>query len=182
MTCIAAVADGKKVWMGADSVSGHAELIEIVKTPKLIKRGGVLIGFTWSWRMGQLLNYSLEVPARPSRVSVAKYMSTHLIDAIRQCFKDGGWGQKKDEREIGGQFLLGYAGRVARVCSDFSVTEQRLRYSACGSGEEFALGVLHDRWHETGMSDPPEAIRAALDAAEYHCPFVRRPFHIKEIG
>ena len=63
MTCIVGLADGENVWIGADSASGGANgwAITRVVAPKVfplqIKEVDqwLLIGYTSSFRMGQIL-------------------------------------------------------------------------------------------------------------------------------
>ena len=61
---------------------------------KVFRNGDFLMGFTTSFRMGQLLRYKLNPPRRHPDDRVAKYMVVDFIDAVRECLKAGGWASK----------------------------------------------------------------------------------------
>ena len=61
MTCIIGLEHEGSVFIGADSAVGTYYTIQRVRTPKVFQRSQFLIGSSGSVRMGQLLQYSLEV-------------------------------------------------------------------------------------------------------------------------
>lgn len=87
MTCIVALKDEGRVVMGADSagVGGYSRSNRM--DPKIYRVGSMLIGFTTSFRMGQLLGYSLTLPHHHADVPIEKYMATSFITAVRDCLK-----------------------------------------------------------------------------------------------
>lgn len=183
MTCIAGLAtpDGW-VTMGADSggVDDHWNLVARAD-PKLFRMGPYLIGFTSSFRMGQLLQYGCVGRAFPSPPEdpgrLHGFLCTTFVDLVRQVFKDAGWARVKDSQEQGGAFLLGVHGRLFSVEEDFQVAESRAGYLAVGSGQACALGALHAT-RNLGLS-AYDRVAAALAAAEAHNIGVRGPFHVE---
>lgn len=70
MTCIIGLENKGKVYMGADSASSNGYSINVSGNPKLFRSGPFLIGFTSSWRMGQLLQHQLGDVALQTTVAV----------------------------------------------------------------------------------------------------------------
>lgn len=178
MTCIAGMVDKKNgnVVMGADSAASGDNNIFIRKDPKIFKNGEFLIGCTSSYRMIQLLRFSFK-PPEIKVDDIYEYMCTDFIDEVRKCFKDGGFLQKyTDGDEKGGFFLVGYRDRLFRIEDDFQVGETLNGITACGSGEDFALGALYTLKDES----IPVAVKISksLEAAEALSIGVRRPFVI----
>lgn len=178
MTCIAGLIDNGRIYMGADSAGVASTSLTIRADQKVFVRDDFIMGFTSSFRMGQLLRYKLTISPRAERTDVFEYMVTSFIEAARKCMKDGGFTEKKDEVEKGGIFLVGYQGRLFRIERDFQVGENILPYDAVGCGEDIALGTLFANGH----LKPEDRIRQALEAAEQFSAGVRRPFVILQLG
>lgn len=174
MTCIAAVTDGKTVWMGADAAGVSNWELTIRADPKVFISGNFLIGFTTSFRMGQLLHHRFTPPPCYDGRDPFSFMAVDFVDAVRHCLKDGGWAEKFNEQERGGQFIVGLKGRIFTVDSDFQVGEPVVQYAAIGCGGTYALGALH----ATPDKTPAIRVETALRAAEYHSAGVRGPFTI----
>lgn len=175
MTCIAAVVAGNTVYMGADSAGVAGCDLTVRADSKVFVNGDFLIGFTSSFRMGQLLRYKFKPPVfRPKEKELYEYMVTDFVDAVRQCFKDGGYAQTDKGEEAGGCFLVGVSGRIFKIESDYQVGESINPYDATGCGLAYALGALS----VTNTVDPMERVQMALGAAEAFNSAVRGPFNI----
>lgn len=176
MTCIVGFTDRKRVWIGGDSAGVSGWSLCVRSDQNVFRNGDFLFGFTSSFRMGQLLRFSLRPPVQ-DHPDTLKWMSTAFVDAIRMCLKQGGWATKQHEREEAGTFLVGYRGGLYVIDSDYQVIVPHADYMAVGCGAEIAIGAmfaLRDR--------PVQRIRKALTASERHCAGVRAPFTIKSIG
>lgn len=180
MTCIVGFVDKGKVYMGADSAGvDSAYNISIRKDRKIFKNGEFLIGCTSSFRMIQLLMFSLK-PPKIGKKDIFEYMCTDFIDAVRKSFDSGGFLQKnKENQEEGGTFLVGVRGRLFRIEDDFQVEECLDKYNACGCGVRYAKGSLYTT--KDSEESPEKIITLALKAAEYHSSGVSAPFHIESI-
>ncbi|MFA5385644.1 MAG: hypothetical protein WC364_13495 [Eubacteriales bacterium] len=183
MTCIAGLIDSGIVYMGADSAGVAGYDLSIRADQKVFISGSFLMGFTTSFRMGQLLRYKLDPPKHPytdngQLMDEYKYMVTIFIDAVRQCLKDGGYALKDKEQEQGGTFLVGYRGRLFQVEDDYQVGELLDGFAAVGCGDQVALGSLYS----TRGEPPVNRIRMALEAAERYSAGVRHPFVIERLG
>lgn len=177
MTCICGLVDNGKVYIGGDSAGVDGRYALTVRADKKVFRNGDLVmGFTSSFRMGNLLQHSLKPPRRHPDDDPFKYMVTDFVDAVRACLKAGGYATKSDEVETGGTFLVGYAGRLFEVQDDYQVAENVDGIAAAGCGDLIALGSLYST-----SGKPRDRIRLALEAAERFSAGVRGPFAIEVV-
>lgn len=187
MTCIVGfVEPSGRVVVGGDSAGVAGLDIRVRADEKVFRRGPFLLGFTTSFRMGQLLRYSLQVPDQGEE-SDYEYLVTRFVDAVRKCLKDGGYATKTSDQEAGGTFLLGYRGRLYTVDSDYQVAAHHDPYTAVGCGADFALGALAvlrpKKEFATDLGPvfdiPGEVpVKKALEVAEKFSAGVRGPFTI----
>lgn len=181
MTAIAGIARGGKVWIGGDAAGVDWRYgLDVQAQPKVFQCGDFVIGYTTSFRMGQLLQHSLSAAEQTSRQTVEAYMATTFVDAVRSCLKTGGFAEKEKESEVGGTFLVGYRGRLFRVQGDYAVLERADGIDACGCGDFQLLGALHALTATQPKRDPAAIIRFALEITEANSAGVRGPFTILE--
>lgn len=176
MTCIAAIAHEGKVWVGGDSAGLSGWALTIRADEKVFCNAQFVMGFTSSFRMGQLLRYSFEPPEKDPTSDLDRYMATSFVDAVRQCLKNGGYAQKKDEAEKGGTFIVGVGGALYVIEDDYQVSKTANGYAAVGCGDQIALGCLYAT---KDWTDQGKRLLTALEAAEAHSGGVRGPFTIK---
>lgn len=82
MTCIVGWVEEGQVWIGGDS-AGVAKLdLRVRKDEKVFVSGEYVMGFTSSFRMGQLLRYTLKGAVCPAKQDRHAFMSTVFIDRI----------------------------------------------------------------------------------------------------
>jgi ATP-dependent protease HslVU (ClpYQ) peptidase subunit len=175
VTCIVGVEHEGKVVMGADSAGVAGLAITIRADTKIFRNGEFLMGFTSSFRMGQLLRYSL-VPPVPHDWDLDRFMATEFVTAVRECLRDGGFARNDSGVETGGVFLCALRGRLYRIDSDFQIGRSVDNYEAVGCGDEYALGSLFG----SGDLAPADRVRLALEAAAHHSAGVIAPFHLVE--
>ena len=179
MTCIVGLVHNNCVYIGGDSAGANESFhLHVRADAKVFENGPMVMGFTSSFRMGQLLRWSLKIPKRPRNMPVEKFMSTAFIDAVRKCLKKGGFAEVKDSREGGGTFIVGYDGQLFEVHDDFQVGMNSDGFAAVGSGGQVALGSLYS----SRQLRPEARIRLALEAAERFNAGVRGPFVVKSVG
>jgi hypothetical protein len=187
MTAIAALIDKDgRVWMGGDSVGvemGGGSLEQRLDPKVFVKTQGrkkFLIGFTTSFRMGQLLHYSFEIPPKPRGMDLLEYMSTRFVNAARECLKQGGFSRIDGNSEQGGSFIVGTEGRLFVIESDFQVGEPMASFAAVGGGSDLCKGSLHTTEEYGAQLDlnPSHRITMALKAAERFNCGVGGPFKI----
>ena len=141
MTCIIGIATNKGVWIGGDSLSSDGYSKNETRLNKIFTNGELLIGYTSSFRMGQLLEFC-EFPNIPGETSIYKYMVTQFIPSVRDIFKSAGYTKIENNTETGGVFLVGIRKKLFCICSDFQVQEHNDNFYAIGAGQDYALGAL----------------------------------------
>ena len=179
MTCIVGLVENGKVYIGGDSAGVSGFDLRIRQDDKVFAKNGMVFGFTSSFRMGQILRYSLSIPDHDPRTDDYAYLCTDFVDALIKCFKEKEYATIKNSEVSGGIFLVGYKGNLYRIESDFQVGKVRQKYDACGCGEYYALGAL--RSLEEAGKEPIEIVEHALSVAEYFSAGVRAPFTVVSI-
>lgn len=179
MTCIVGIVQDKKVYVGGDSAAVWSGSLGIVARHdrKVFRNGDFVMGFTSSFRMGQILAFNFNPPKPRAGTDIFAYMVTDFIDAARSQLKAGGYARVKDgHAEEGGTFLVGYQGKLFQIADDFQVQESIHGFDACGCGDHIALGSLFSTKH---IKDPKKRLNEALLAAETFSAGVRSPFFIE---
>ena len=172
MTCIVGLVDNGDVYIGGDSAGVAGLSLSIRADEKVFGNGPFIMGFTSSFRMGQLLRYKFSPPAQTVHQNDMEYKVTSFIDAARQCFSANGFGDKDATR--GGTFLVGYKGKLYTVEGDYQVGIPTAPFDAVGCGSDLALGAMYAT---EGLS-PEQRINMALSAASTFSAGVAPPFVI----
>lgn len=179
MTCIVGIQHRGKVYVGGDSLGvAHNYAVRVRDDKKVFTVGNFVIGFTSSYRMGNILQHHLKPPKLPTRrKSLTPYMVREFVPHIQELFVKHKYGTVKDGQQAGGEFIIGIAGELFTIESDFQVAQSSSGYDAVGSGYQVALGSLYST--EKMKNRPRDRIRMALAASEELTGAVRRPFTIK---
>lgn len=114
MTCVVGLIRNKKIFMAADCLGCAGGDTVPRRDPKVFQKENMLIGYTTSYRMGQLLRYNLNIPKHNGKPAF-EYMCVDFIDALRECLKKGGYAKKENEVESGGTFLVGFKGKLFEI-------------------------------------------------------------------
>lgn len=178
MTCIVGVKHEGEVYIGGDT-AGTAGLDQTIRSDqKVFRNGPFVMGFTTSYRMGQILRYNLVPPKLPD-TRLDRFMVVDFITAVRETLKDNGWLGREETslRDEGGTFIVGVRDQLYIVESDFQVGISADHYAAVGCGDNIALGSL---FTTTGQ-DPRDRVRMALKAAAHHSAGVSAPFTILKV-
>ena len=172
LTCIVSLVHNNNVYIGGDSAASSGTSICIRKDKKVFQNGPFIMGFTNSFRMGQLLHYKFVPPAQEVKDDL-EYMTTSFIDNVRTCFSMNGFSFDKEDDSDGGVFLVGYKGVLYVVDSDFQVGLPSTPYYAIGCGTDLALGSLFS----TVGKSAEKRIVMALEAASEFSSAVSPPFY-----
>jgi len=180
MTCIAAIVDKKTVYIGGDSAGVAGLNLRVREDKKVFINGDYIIGFTSSFRMGQLLQYAKlpEIP-KEENLDLHRFMCTDFQDALRKLYKEKGFLERENDVESGGTFIIGVRGKLFIVEDDFQVAIPSDNFSAVGCGEAYALGSLYAT--EGTQMKPEQRLKLALETAEHFSAGVRKPFTIKSL-
>ena len=181
MTCIVGLIEGKKVWLGGDSAAAGPNVISTVSHSKVFKSGVCLIGYTASFRLGDLLEFAVEPKDQRGVMIDRSVLVKQFVPMLQTILEEGKFQVIKDEQaESGGAFLIATPSGLFEVQEDYSVLQHAEPYTAIGSGFSYATGALHALCRV--RLPAREKVKRALDAAAYHCPTVRPPYTIKSVG
>lgn len=180
MTCVVGLVGGDgHVYIGGDSAGMAGWSLRLRADEKVFTREECVFGFTSSFRMGQLLRYRLSVDMPPVRdPDLDRYMATTFVDAVRECLREGGYAEKDNGVETGGEFLVGLRGRLYRVGRDFQIARSRYVFEAIGSGGDEARGALYALTGAQDITNPEHVVRQALEASAALSGGVCAPFEV----
>jgi ATP-dependent protease HslVU (ClpYQ) peptidase subunit len=178
VTCIVAIEHEGKVWMGGDSAACKDDYVSSVKNKKVFIVGDFIIGYSGSFRVGQILEYAFKPPEQDIySKSDMEYMVIDFVDSLRETLREKGVLLNTEEGEShDSEFLVGYHGQIYSIERDFHVGRSVHRYAACGSGMYYALGALHAM--DENIDSPLLGIEKALSACMAFSTNVRTPFTI----
>lgn len=177
MTCVVGLVTSDRVYIGVDSAAISGWTRRATNLKKVFRRGPFLIGYTTSFRMGQLLEHQLDVPPQSEEQGDMAFMVSVFVESARRLLKERGFARIEANSESGGQFLVGYRGRLYSIESDFQVGEMSDGFDAIGSGAEVALGAMKAL---EGMK-PTQRVRKALEIASHFNMGVGAPYHVKSM-
>ncbi len=178
MTCIIGLVKNNQVVLGADSAAVGGYSLELRGDTKVFRmiNEDFIIGYTSSFRMGQLLRFYCKPREQKVGEDDYAYMCTGFIDAVRDCLKAGGYTKVKENTEEGGTFIIGYHRNIYIVYSDFQVGIPLAKFTACGCGADIALGAVAALYDNNNLT-PLQIVDRALKIAESYSAGVRGPFN-----
>lgn len=180
MTCIIGLVEDGKVYIAGDSAGVAGFDYHIREDQKVFKNGEMIFGFTSSFRMGQLLQYSLKIPDHDPRVGDFKYLCTDFIDAVISCFKEKGYARTESGEVSGGQFLIGYKGNLYFVGCDFQIAKVSRPFDSVGCGMYYALGAMDILYNDSTITAEEKLVKALTTVQDFSAG-VRAPFNIVSI-
>ncbi len=182
MTCIVGLEHNGSVFMGGDAASSANGNLQRINTPKVFIRQNLIIGYTWSFRMGQLIKHAGDdYPPMSEAGDPETYLINSFVPFLQKTFKAGGWLKEKDNVKEGGQFLVGLEGELFEIGYDFAVLRSSDGYNAVGSGTYYAMGAMYSLT-KYAVYPPAGTILRALESAAYFSTTVSGPFTILELS
>lgn len=175
MTCIVGLVDDGVVYMGGDSAGLSGWSVTPRTDEKVFALNeSILVGYTESFRMGQLIRFGMEDMKPPEDCGLLfRWMVTEFVAKARQVMAEGGFRKRENEVDRGGLFMVGARGHLFTVEHDFQVADLSRPFHAVGCGADFAMGSLFST-----SGAPRERVRRALEAAAEMSAGVRGPFTI----
>jgi ATP-dependent protease HslVU (ClpYQ) peptidase subunit len=168
MTCIAGLVDRQgNGYIASDSVGSNGYTKGSYRNKKIFKKDSLLIGYTSSYRMGQLLEYQLQLPKRAMGQSLDEYMYVDFMNTVRGLFKSSGFLRSDSGKESIGTFMIITEGRIFKVQDDMAILESSNNFDTCGSGEDYARAALHILSTRGGMTAKEMLTKAIETAAHY---------------
>ena len=177
MTCVIGLSTKDRVYIGVDSAAVAGWICRATNVRKLFRRGPFLMGYTTSFRMGQLLEHQLKVPVQKSGQSDMEFMVTRFVENVRTMLKDKGFSKVESNKQSGGQFLVAYKGQLYCIHKDFQVGQMSEGLECVGSGADFALGAMK----ALDQLPPVPRIKRALAIAAHFNMGVCPPFYVRSM-
>ncbi len=177
MTCIVGIAQDGAVVLAGDSAGSSAgnEEVYTFNNSKVLRLGAYGIGFTTSYRMGQILRYEAYLP-EPPEADLERFMATTFVDALQSSFERGGFRRGLGEH---GSILVGVQGCLFAVGTEYQVLSGATPYLAVGSARRTAYGALFAL--DSTTKEPRERAEIALRAAQRFNSGVFPPFNFVEL-
>lgn len=141
MTCIVALVDHGSVHMAGDLMGSNGFTGRVYEKSKVFINDGFIFGYTTSFRMGQLLEYSWNAPPRTERTDDDEYLYRDVVNSFMKLFKDNHYGHKKEHEMETGEFLFGWKGRLFLHQENHSILEID-NFTSIGSGSYHAEAAL----------------------------------------
>jgi len=138
MTCIISFERDNKIIIAGDKKASNSATGSNVKEPKIFEKKKFMIGYTSSFRMGQILKHIWTPPSKKEDQTIDNYLYTDVINSLRQVFEVNNFG----ESDTTGTFILVYKNRKFIYQSDNSLLEYEDNVISTGSGEEIAFGSV----------------------------------------
>lgn len=182
-TCIVGLKHEGVVYIGGDSLGSNGYSGTAYTTKKVFHiqdRQEIIAGYTTSFRMGQLLQYSNNLFNDDDflindRIN-EKYLVNTFIPNLQELFNKGGFEKIDSNVRQGGVFLFGIKDKLYTIQSDYSILESDDDYIACGCGQDFALGSLATSRKD--IYSPGERILLALQSSSKFSTGVSAPFYM----
>lgn len=145
MTCIVAFkTTDNSIILAGDYMASNTHSARRVAMPKVfLKSDNCAIGFTDSFRMGQILEHLWSLPPRLEGMTDSEYVFTMLVQSIKETLNSYGYGGKHGLEEQGGNFILVYNDRIYEVQRNFSLLDFDDEVVAVGCGDDAAYGAMH---------------------------------------
>lgn len=182
MTSIVGYIDrkNKKAYIGGDTQGSSSSIKMDRKDIKVFEKEGILFGFTTSYRMGQLIKYSLNIPRILSKEDEHEYMVARFIPELIKLYDESKYLQKDHQGQAqGGIFIAIVNDRLFEIESDFQVNEPNYDYTSVGCGFKLCLGSLFTTYKMKNMT-VKEKVELALESAIEFDPYVGKRITILE--
>lgn len=183
MTCIVGMVEDGTMYLAGDSCGSNGHNVRIYSNPKVFKKDRFIMGYTSSFRMGQVLEHVFIPPQYNDSYScVYEYMVQSFIPALINCFDASGFCKNTSGVKSGGCFIVGFRGELFTIEDDFQVAcysdSYGTSYHAIGSGAETALGALYAL--RDVKCKPSDRLKCALDITSELIASVEGPFTVIE--
>ncbi|UZV41304.1 putative nucleophile aminohydrolase [Vibrio phage vB_VpaM_R16F] len=172
MTCITGMVRNGHVYMAGDLMGSNGFTGKVYPDSKVFVNGDFIIGYTSSFRMGQILEWNWNQPLRQEGISDREYMQLNVVESLRETFAAFGYGVKDGLEDIGGNFLIGYKDKLYEMQNNFSLLSIE-DFAAVGSGSYHAEAILHVLY-ENEEIHPFEIMETAIGTAAHFTQSVSR--------
>lgn len=179
MTCIVAIAQDNKVYMGADAGGSDDEIGVIFnfKDQKVFTKDKYIIGYAGSYRFGKLLQHTFELPPVPNNLKTSEQLDKFINGVVMASLRKQSKDLDLDKDELDFDCIFGINGHIFEVSNGWFALEPEMPFLATGSGMKYAMGSLYTT---QPWKDPIQRLNVALSAAAEYAMSVSAPFTILE--
>jgi ATP-dependent protease HslVU (ClpYQ) peptidase subunit len=179
MTCIAGLVHEGDVYLAADSEMTWGNGTHSVDD-KIITKGDLAIAMCGLAAEAAAVKHRLTLPDLPEDESKHDFwLYVSVPDAIRKCFHDAGILENNSgQATSGGNYIIGWRGRLVSMCSLGGTYPADRGYVANGSGGAVATGALC----VLGDESPKKRLRKAVQAACLWSRGVGGKVHVVKVG
>lgn len=156
------------VLIGADTQASNGSYRVNRKDPKIFEQGQYVVGFTTSYRYGQIIRHQALLP-EPKPGYKDYDLICEIVESIRAKTTEFGFNKVDNNQVEGGRLLIAWHGNLFKIDDDYQYSEFQDDYFAIGSGYQFALGSLCE---SDGSRNTYDRLRQALYAAYKFNPHV----------
>jgi ATP-dependent protease HslVU (ClpYQ) peptidase subunit len=176
MTLVVAEETPDGIQAGADTAVTFENMDEIYEfnEPKIFTRGGFLLGFCGSARVGQVLAHHVELPEVPKTGDLTAFLVHELVPTVRNAMETHGPAYESLILGPKTNVLVGCRGELFCLTADLVVLRTP-SYVAIGSGRKHAYATMY-ALKKTGYGTARERVEIALETAAEFTPSVRGPW------
>jgi hypothetical protein len=131
----------KYLYMAGDKCGSNGFTKDLYVKPKIFRRDDLAFGYTSSFRMGQILEYSTISKDLPDWTE-EKNVYTSFVNWAKTAMKDGGFLEEKSGVISGGSFIFYNGKSLYEVQDDFSLLVPEDGLLAVGSGCYHAKAIM----------------------------------------
>lgn len=140
MTTILGVQHRNGFTLAADSQTTNADRpYTHPDLTKITKAGALWIAGAGSARVCDIVQNMWQPPAYTKTDTAYKYMVTKAVPSMRSFIEKSGYVPKDDETF---QFLIGVAGTIFEIASDYTVLVNSDKIYGIGSGAAYGVGAI----------------------------------------
>lgn len=177
-TLVGMESEGRVVIGGDCAATAGSRVVTRVGGKVGLLAPNLAIGYAGSTRAQQIIRTHLVLPPLGGLEDDPEdWLLRAFIPALRGCFAEAGWLERRNERERAEEthLLLGVCDQLFAVWTDFQVERSTHGFHAMGSGSEVARGAM---FALSGMRDYDAhgRLAEALVAAGTFDAYTRGPF------
>lgn len=179
MTCIVGLVQGRKMYMGADSLATSYYNSIVREDKKLFRKNGYLVGVAGSVRIKQVIQHNMPTACSSEKDSdLLEFMATSFVDSLRGSLHNGGCLEVIDGVESlkDSQILVGLNGKLFSVLQDFQIEVVGYNFISIGSGSTEANSSLWTMQRLKNIS-PLTRIKTAIECSSEFNASVSPPIH-----
>jgi ATP-dependent protease HslVU (ClpYQ) peptidase subunit len=109
---------------------------------KITKRGKFLVAGAGSVMPCDTIQHLWKPPAVPNRKDLFGFIVQEVVPSMRQCLKEAGYVQDKEDQDDGFQFLVAIHGVIYQIDDSYAAYMRDDGIYGIGSGSAYAIGAL----------------------------------------